>query len=472
MARPATLQDGRRCDLGTRASRKGLGNAQGKQGLSGMVGATLGSAFQAARLQVDRRSRQVRDIVATEGYGALVDRVRAKASDWIKPRNFTWEVFPDDVIAADLTRPPPVSVPRVAAGEPITINWVMGPAGPGSGGHTTISRIVAYLQAHGYTNRVYFYDPYAGDRKYYEILARKHYGFTCEIGDVRAGMADAHAVMATSWQTAYPVYNARCAGKRFYFVQDFEPSFYPVGTNSVLAENTYRMGFHGITAGRWLADKLSCEFGMDTDHFPFGCDTARYRLEPSARRSGVAFYARTGTPRRGVELGLLALELFARRQPHIDLHLFGARLGKLPFRFTNHGLVKPAELNRIYNSCFAGLTLSLTNVSLVPHEMLASGCIPVVNEAGHNRVVLDNPYVRYAAPTPHALAAALEDVVLAADFDTVSKLAAASVTATSWDTAGRMVDEALRRALAGGRPNERPGAAAGERGYSVSGRGG
>ena len=425
-----------------------------------MVVSALNSAFHAARLQVDRRSRQIRDIVATEGYGAVVDRVRSKASDWIRPRNYTWEVFPDDVVAADLSRPPLVSAPRVAAGEPITINWVMGPAGPGSGGHTTISRILKYLQAQGYINRVYFYDPYAGDQKYYEILARKHYGFTCEIGDARAGMADAHAVMATSWHTAYAVYNSRCAGKRFYFVQDYEPHFYPVGTNSVLAENTYHMGFHGITAGRWLADKLSCEFGMDTDYFPFGCDTAQYRLDPSAKRSGVAFYARTGTPRRAVELGLLALELFARRQPHIDLHLFGARLGKLPFRFTDHGLVRPADLNRIYNSCFAGLTLSLTNVSLVPHEMLASGCIPVVNEAGHNRVVLDNPYVRYAPPTPHALAAALEDVVLTKDFDATSRLAAASVTSTSWDTAGSMVDQALRRALEGHRQIERPETAA------------
>ena len=58
----------------------------------------------------------------------------------------------------------------------------------------------------------------------------------------------------------------------------------------------------------------------------------------------------------------------------------------------------------------------MTNVSLVPHEMLSAGCIPVVNEAEQNRVVLDNPFVRYAPPTPQALAGALGDVVATKNF--------------------------------------------------------
>jgi hypothetical protein len=111
-------------------------------------------------------------------------------------------------------------------------------------------------------------------------------------------------------------------------------------------------------------------------------------------------------------------------------------------------VVTPARLNEIYNLCFAGLSLSLTNVSLVPYEMLASGCIPVVNDAVHNRMVLDNPHIRYAPLTPHSLAAALEAVVTMPDFEEVSKLAAESVASASWDDAGAAVDSALRKALA------------------------
>jgi glycosyltransferase involved in cell wall biosynthesis len=260
-------------------------------------------------------------------------------------------------------------------------------------------------------------------------------------------MQNAHAVVATDWPSAYAVFNARSTGKRFYFVQDYEPYFYPVGANSVLAENTYRMGFHGITAGAWLADKLSREFGMEADHFPFGCDTARYRRDPATKRDGVALYARTGTPRRAVELGLLALDLFARREPHIELHLFGQTMSRLPFNFVNHGLVTPTALNAIYNRCRAGLCLSLTNVSLVPHEMLACGCIPIVNDAEHNRMVLDNPHVRYTPPTPHGLADALQATVNAQEFESMSKQAAESVAHISWDDAASAVDRAMRRAL-------------------------
>lgn len=405
------------------------------------------SLFSQARLQIGRRGRQVSDILATDGYRGVIRRVRLKAADWIRPRNVVWDVPPEDVIAADLSMPRVAMVKEIVPGEPIVVNWVMGAANPGSGGHTTVSRIIKCLQERGYENRVYLHDPFGGDHRYYQTIARDYYGLTCEIGDVRAGMADAHAVVATNWSSAYTVFNARCSGKRFYFVQDYEPFFYPVGTNSMLAENTYRMGFHGLTAGRWLAEKLSREFSMEADYFPFGCDTARYCRDPLAKRSGVAFFARACTPRRGFELGLLALELFARRHPHVELHFFGERVGNLPFKFIDHGIVPPARLNEIYNRCYAGLSLSLTNVSLVPHEMLAAGCIPIINDADHNRIVLDNPYVRYVPATPHSLAAALEAVVSMPDFDAVSRKAAESVVSASWDDAGAAVDAAFRRAL-------------------------
>jgi hypothetical protein len=308
-------------------------------------------------------------------------------------------------------------------------------------------RIIRYLEAHGYTNRVYFYNVYRGDHRYYESIVRSFYGFDGRVASVDEGIEDAHAVVATSWATAYPVFNSRCTGKRFYFVQDFEPYFHPVGALSLLAENTYRMGFHAITAGRWLAEKLSAEFGMCADSFEFGCDSSRYHRLQESRRSGLVFYARPEAARRGFELGLMAMEIFATRHPEIELHFYGKKMGRLPFGFVDHGRIAPNELNEIYNRCYAGLSLSLTNVSLVPHEMLAAGCIPVVNDAVHNRIVLNNFFVRYAPPYPHALASALEDVVMTRDFDSLSRAAAASVRSATWDDAGAAVDAIFRRAL-------------------------
>ncbi|MCW2341652.1 hypothetical protein M2235_002460 [Bradyrhizobium japonicum] len=405
------------------------------------------SPLRSARIQLARRGRQLTNILLAEGHQGLAERVRTAAATWMRPKRIAWPVLPEDILAADLSRPLPRSVRRTRSGEPISINWVTTPTGPGSGGHTTCFRIIKYLDTAGYDNRIFFYHIHGADQKYFEGVAREYYGLTCPISDIRNGMPDADAVVATSWPTAYVAFNAACAGKRFYFVQDFEPYFEPVGAYSVIAENTYRMGFHGITAGAWLAQKLSREYGMDADYFPFGCDTSRYHRDPVSRRSGVAFYVRTGTPRRGTELGLLALELFAKRQPHAQIHLFGEKLEGLTFNCINHGLVSPAKLNEIYNQCFAGICLSFTNVSLVPHEMLAAGCVPVVNDAEHNRIVLDNPYVRYTSPTPHALASALEDLMQMADFNALSQIAAESVKSTTWDDAAAAVDAAFRRAL-------------------------
>jgi hypothetical protein len=308
-------------------------------------------------------------------------------------------------------------------------------------------RIIRYLEAHGYKNRVYFYNVYRGDHRYYEWVVRNCYQFNGVVASLDEGMEDAHAVVATSWPTAYAVFNSHCAGKRFYFVQDFEPYFHAAGALSFLAENTYRMGFHAITAGRWLAQKLTSEFGMRADSFEFGCDTTHYYRFEGGKRSGIVFYARTDAARRGFELGLMAIERFAAQHPKIELHFYGNRMGKLPFRFTDHGRITPVELNEIYNRCYAGLSLSLTNVSLVPHEMLAAGCIPVVNDAVQNRTVLDNPFVRYAPPCPQALASELEALVTTSDFASLSRAAAASVRLATWDDAGATVASILQTTL-------------------------
>jgi glycosyltransferase involved in cell wall biosynthesis len=304
------------------------------------------------------------------------------------------------------------------------------------------------LEGHGFRNRLYFNDVYGGDHAYYEAIVRRYYGFHNEVGRVENGMEDAHAVVATSWPTAYPVFNSRCAGKRFYFIQDFEPDFHPAGSVRFLAESTYRMGFHGISIGRCFAERLRTEFGMNVDAFDYGCDTDQYRRLEGSHRSGIVFYARRRTARRGCELGLMALELFATRCPDIEIHIYGDRLGKLPFAFINHGHISPGELNAVYNRCYAGLSLSFTNVSLVANEMLAAGCIPVVNDSKDVRVDLKSPIVSYATPYPEALASALEAVVRTPDFDSLSRAAAASVRLASWDDAGSAVDRILREALA------------------------
>lgn len=399
--------------------------------------------------QIARGYRQGVSVLRAEGVQGVSNRVRHAAAKAIRPPEKAWVVQREDVVQADLSNRFVAPMLPLVPGKPITLNWVEIPAGPGSGGHTTVFRIIKELQARGYENRLYFYDAFRVDRHYYETIARESYGFQGEIGWVADGLKDAHAVVATAWQTAYAVFNSRCAGKRFYFVQDFEPYFYPVGSMSLFAENTYRMGFHAITIGRSFVEKLRSEYGMEVDSFDFGSDVSRYVRMEGVKRNGVAFFARSETPRRGFELGLMTLEVFSKKHPEIELHVYGEKVGgRFGGRCIDHGKVTPARLNEIYNRCLAGLTLSFTNASLVPLEMLAAGCIPVTNDSPYVRNDIRNPNIRFATPEPHKLAEGLSAVVTAPDFETLSRRAAESVQSTSWHLAGSQVDAIFRKSLA------------------------
>ena len=278
-----------------------------------------------ASREVTRRTRQIRSLLQTVGLRGLLARALSGLARKIDRPTTTLGVRDEDVLGADLSSPPERARHTIVSERSLMVNWVMSPPAETSGGHTTAFRLIRHLQARGHTCRVYFYDVFGGEFSYYESIVHRVYADpSTEVGNVFNGMKDADAVFATAWETAYPVYNATSAGKRFYLVQDFEPSFYPAGGTATLAENTYRMGFHGVTAGRWLAKLLDDRYGMRTDAFDFGCDTDIYRFEGKPR-DGIVFYARPQAARRGFDLGVMALELFAVKHPDIKIHFSAAR---------------------------------------------------------------------------------------------------------------------------------------------------
>jgi O-antigen biosynthesis protein len=406
------------------------------------------------------RLRQAQRLLRSEGAAGIAarlgDRVAARLSP---PGQVRLPVSEDELrrageIAAQGWALPP-ALPA-AAGQPLTIAWVcVPPGGEGSGGHTTMFRLVSAMERAGHRCIVYLVDRHGWPLDHHRETIRRWWpSLVVEVRDAAEGIADAHAIFATGWPTAYTVLASRAAGARFYLVQDFEPWFYPAGSEALLAEATYRFGFHGVTAGRWLAELLTRDYAMAADHFDFGADLDRYRLDPAAPRTGVCCYARVTKPRRAYELGVAALALFAQRHPEVDIHLSGDDVRRLRFAAVSHGTLKPPALSALYNRCIAELVLSATNVSLVPHEMLAAGCLPVVNDAEHNRVVLDNPEVVYAPATPFELAAALCALVErpAPERAAAAQAAAASVVGRSWETAGSQVERAVRTVVLAGAP--------------------
>ena len=399
-----------------------------------------------------RRILQFVEVARTAGVRSAVLRVFQRALRPSGGGGWGLPVAREDLLA---TRPGPPPVPATAASgtEPLQVAWVVPSIGLSSGGHQDILRIVAHLERARHRCRILLYDP-AGSQSVSEFrrIAADHY--TPVAAEIRRFASDEvgeiDALIATSWQTAYPVAAAPGPRHRFYFVQDFEPTFYAVGTEYILAENTYRLGLRGITLGRWLSTKLADGYGMHCDHIDFQADLDEYRIAPeSPQRRGVAFYARPISPRRAYDLGMLALELFAARYPDEPIHLFGWPLEgwEVPFEHTAHGVLGDRELNALYNRTRAGLVLSLTNLSLIPLELLASGCIPVINTGPNNEMNLQNPYIEYTAPTPEALAEALGLAIERSKREPdLPEAASASVGERSWAISGDQFETILRNA--------------------------
>lgn len=362
----------------------------------------------------------------------------------------------DDAAAVDWTvRPDNLAAPTVVTSGPVDIAWVCSPPGAESGGHQNLFRFIKFAEEAGHRSTIYLYG--AGDSipTIRKMLASRS-GYPELAADIRyydpaVGVdVGTQAIFATGWETAYPVYRDASDARRFYFVQDFEPYFYPVGSQSSLAENTYRFGFHGITAGAWLEEKLRDEFGMRADHFDFAVDRERYHVINEGPRDEIFFYARPVTPRRAFELGMLALTDFAQLRPDITINLAGWDVTgwKVPFPHRNLASLDISELNALYNRCAAGLVLSLTNLSLLPLELMASGVVPVVNDAPNNRLVTDRPGIEWVPLSPPAIARRLADVV-DRDFPSTAQYVSSMVGHADWAESGRQFMEAFERGMRG-----------------------
>lgn len=344
----------------------------------------------------------------------------------------------DDILAADWSSKTPKQTTKKIK-TPCTVAWVMSPPGESGGGHQNIFRFIKALDDKGYRNHIYLYS--TNDHPKTELVKERIKGFyDLDLKNIEwlvAGktIEKGEAVFATGWETAYPVFNAPDNKKKFYFVQDFEPLFYPMGSEYVLAENTYRLGLTGITAGNWLAEKLSSDYGMECHSYNFGSEKQLYSHTNDGKRKEVFFYARPITPRRGFELGLMTLQKFHQLNPDYTINLAGWDVSEyeIPFPYVNHKALKLSELSDLYNRCAAGLVISLTNMSLLPLELLACGTIPVVNDGRNNRAVSDNQYIKYAAPSPDALARAMDEVVNAKNAPEHAKKAASSVRRNGWE---------------------------------------
>ena len=301
------------------------------------------------------------------------------------------------------------------APQSLEIGWVVPPPLPGSGGHNSVFRAADEMVRRGHHVVLYIPKSTAGGTQVREQI-RRHFNLEPAF-DVACGLPapfSHDALIATHYTTAHFVaQHASRAHVCVYFVQDFEPYFYPIGAEYFDAERTYRYPFYCVTVGEWLAERMRRDYGREADSIPFWADRSLYFPRSGGEPGGplrVAFLARPDMPRRCYPLGVEALALFKRARPSAEVLFFGAR--DLPhqqtgFDYTNLGVLPKRDLADLYRSAHIGLAFSTTNPSLVPIEMMACG-LPVVDidVLGRREREAESPAV-LAEPTADAVAEAL-----------------------------------------------------------------
>ncbi|MGH2655660.1 MAG: glycosyltransferase [Actinomycetota bacterium] len=232
---------------------------------------------------------------------------------------------------------------------------------------------------------------------------------------VLATVPRSDAAIATLWVTAYPMVEWRAADRFFYFVQDFEPMFYPAGAMYALAEETYRMGLYGI-ANTPPLQEIYRSYGWPSIGFTPCVDAEVFNPSRPPRRPDhpltVFMYGRPGHPRNCYELAVAALRRVKERlEDRVRIVTAGSWAGGETEPWLDHlGLLDYRATADLYRRCDAGLVLSVSkHPTYIPLQLMACGSLVVANDNPANGWLLrDQENSLLADPTADALADALE----------------------------------------------------------------
>lgn len=415
-----------------------------------MAGAIAGS-------RADRLRPRVRKTLSLEGRGTFVPTSPEGSGDLVGPKGadaWTWEW----VRRAQAAPPAPLAPRAPRPPGPLTVAWIVPPWKVGSGGHTTIFRLIRELEQRGHRCAIHVFDPLGlEDRRAKDLREEIREKFVAIEAQVHLGFdawKPVDIAFATNWWTAWPLKGLEGCGEKAYLVQDFEPAFYALSSEHLWAEQTYELGFRCVSYSRWMADELKARYDIDSPFFECGTDLATYTLgEPAAREPGlVAVYARRETDRRAVDLALAGLATLVERRPGVRVALFGSNVKpSSPVIATDYGVCAPEELAALYRRASAGVVFSLTTHSLVAQEMMASG-LPLVELNGANVTSAfgaSGELAELVDPDPAAIADGLERILDHPDeAAAMAGRARAFVETLTWQDAGDRVEAALHGFLA------------------------
>lgn len=335
----------------------------------------------------------------------------------------------------------------------------------GSGGHTSILRLGTYLVEFGH--EVYYISYKREKRK--QMIANAEYnlnGFKGELlGPEALNSTRVDIGVATYWLSAYYLWNTDNVRYKAYFIQDYEPDFYPAGDIREFVRNTYRMGYHMISLGAWNKRRIEKDIGVNADAIVFPYEPSEYGIVPGWESKfrekkviRLCAYLKGAKKRGGVLLLMGLEELYKVAKTHnikLKISLFGDnRKLKYPVSipYTNLGKLGKDELRKLYNESDFGIVFSYTNISLVPLEMMASGC-PVVETADGSFKSFFSPECAILVDSyPQALAKKVMYYIEHSEKRRqIAETAMKDLKQRTWGEAARQFRELLVRGYNGGR---------------------
>ncbi len=190
---------------------------------------------------------------------------------------------------------------------------------------------------------------------------------------------DANASVATSWPTAYPVYNFSLSkGAKFYLIQDYEIW----NSNEKLVDKSYTLPLNRIVCSKHMQNLLMDKFGSDSQLIYIGLDYNRFK-NPDKKYNNPRriLFSDHSLPNKNVEGAIYTCEKLRKEYPDLLFRSFALKkYHQLPDYVEFIENPGDEEITRIYSTSDILIFPSkYEGFGSPPSEAMACKCAVVAN---------------------------------------------------------------------------------------------